>query len=66
VLGFEVMGIWPDGSDGTDVNACDRSGSGRHLVTTDDFGGVNLFNHPCVVGLVQVECSLPIAWNRLV
>lgn len=49
VLGFEVMGIWPDGSDGTDVNACDRSRSGRHLVTADDFGGVNLFNHPCVV-----------------
>lgn len=49
VLGFHVMGIWPDGSDGTDINACDRSGSGRHLVTADDFGGVNLFNYPCVV-----------------
>ena len=28
VLGFSVMGIWPDGSDGTDVNFVDRS----HLV----------------------------------
>ena len=25
ILGFDVMGIWPDGSDGTDVNALDRS-----------------------------------------
>ena len=29
-----------------DDGFCD---SGRHLVTADDFGGVNLFNHPCVV-----------------
>lgn len=24
ILGFDVMGIWPDGSDGTDINALDR------------------------------------------
>ncbi|KAK9820398.1 hypothetical protein WJX72_009942 [[Myrmecia] bisecta] len=29
VLGFDVMGIWPDGSDGTDVNSVDRANSGK-------------------------------------
>ena len=48
-LGFPVMGIWPEDSDGTDVNAVDRSRSGRLLVTADDFGRVALFNYPCVV-----------------
>jgi WD40 repeat protein len=49
VLGFDVMGIWPDFADGTDVNAIDRTRSGRHVATADDFGGVKLFNYPCVV-----------------
>ena len=40
VLGFPVMGIWPDYSDGTDINAVDRSPDGRYLVTADDFGKV--------------------------
>ena len=49
VLGFDVMGIWRDGSDGTDVNACDVSKSRRHVACADDFGGVSLLNYPCVV-----------------
>eukprot|EP00736_Rhodelphis_marinus_P002340 Rmarinus@m.17215 len=49
VLGFPVMGIWPDDSDGTDVNAVARSNSGNYLVTADDFGKVKLFNYPVVV-----------------
>ena len=32
VLGFPVMGIWPDGSDGTDVNAVDRAAGGQSYV----------------------------------
>jgi hypothetical protein len=28
VVGFSVMGIWPDGADGTDVNALDRASRG--------------------------------------
>lgn len=60
-LGFPVMGIWPDGSDGTDVNSVCRSNddahvardarksTGRLLVTTDDSGMVNLFTYPSVV-----------------
>ena len=34
-LGFPVMGIWPDGSDGTDVNAVDRAAVGQPLVVSD-------------------------------
>jgi hypothetical protein len=37
-LGFPVMGIWPDDSDGTDVNAVARSRRGDLLATCDDEG----------------------------
>ena len=47
--GFGVMGIWPTYSDGTDVNACEMSPSGRYMLTADDFGKVKLFNYPVVV-----------------
>ena len=49
VLGFPVMGIWPDFSDGTDVNALHVNTQGDMCVTADDFGEVKLFNFPCVV-----------------
>jgi microtubule-associated protein-like 6 len=48
-LGFPVMGIWPSGSDGTDVNSLDRSRSQRYIATADDLGLVKLFNYPCVM-----------------
>lgn len=48
-LGFPVMGIWPDYSDGTDVNAVHRSAHGDLLATCDDDGLVKLFNCPCVL-----------------
>uniref|UniRef100_A0A674CAB4 EMAP like 1 n=1 Tax=Salmo trutta TaxID=8032 RepID=A0A674CAB4_SALTR len=46
-LGFQVFGLWPDGSDGTDINAVSRSNEKRLLVTGDDFGKVHLFSFPC-------------------
>uniref|UniRef100_A0A8D0D194 EMAP like 1 n=1 Tax=Sander lucioperca TaxID=283035 RepID=A0A8D0D194_SANLU len=46
-LGFQVFGLWPDGSDGTDVNAVCRSSDKSLLVTGDDFGKVHLFSYPC-------------------
>eukprot|EP00892_Ulva_mutabilis_P006774 jgi/Ulvmu1/4469/UM002_0194.1 len=49
VLGFAVMGIWPDYSDGTDINAVDRSPCGQYVLTSDDSGKVNMFCYPCVV-----------------
>jgi microtubule-associated protein-like 6 len=37
------------GSDGTDVNALDRSKSQRYIATADDLGLVKVFNYPCVM-----------------
>ncbi|XP_053191092.1 echinoderm microtubule-associated protein-like 1 isoform X1 [Scomber japonicus] len=46
-LGFQVFGLWPDGSDGTDINAVCTSNDESLLVTGDDFGKVHLFAYPC-------------------
>ncbi|KAK3537607.1 hypothetical protein QTP70_017003 [Hemibagrus guttatus] len=46
-LGFHVFGLWPDGSDGTDINAVCSSTEKRLLATGDDFGKVHLFSFPC-------------------
>uniref|UniRef100_A0A3B3WYV7 Uncharacterized protein n=1 Tax=Poecilia mexicana TaxID=48701 RepID=A0A3B3WYV7_9TELE len=46
-LGFQVFGLWPDGSDGTDINAACASNDKSLLVTGDDFGKVHLFSYPC-------------------
>jgi microtubule-associated protein-like 6 len=43
------MGIWPDNSNGTDVNAVHMTRREDLVVTCDDFGRVKLFNAPCVV-----------------
>jgi microtubule-associated protein-like 6 len=58
-LGWPVQGIWPKGSDGTDINAVaflpEETEDGRRkniysgiLATADDFGKVKLFNSPCL------------------
>ncbi|XP_048378370.1 echinoderm microtubule-associated protein-like 2 isoform X2 [Stegostoma tigrinum] len=47
VLSFQVFGVWPEGADGTDINAICRSSDDQLLVTADDFGKVNLFPYPC-------------------
>ncbi|XP_028923826.1 echinoderm microtubule-associated protein-like 1 isoform X1 [Ornithorhynchus anatinus] len=46
-LGFHVFGVWPEGSDGTDLNAVCRAHEKRLLATGDDFGKVHLFSYPC-------------------
>ncbi|KAG2499991.1 hypothetical protein HYH03_002273 [Edaphochlamys debaryana] len=60
-LGFPVMGVWRDDTDGTDINAVCRSntgafpdvdpiaGDGDVVVTAGDDGRVRLFNYPCVI-----------------
>ena len=47
-LGFPVMGIFYADSDGTDVNATNRSPDGKLLLVGDDCGFVSLFNAPAV------------------
>ncbi|KAJ6661899.1 hypothetical protein lerEdw1_013070 [Lerista edwardsae] len=44
---FRVSGVWPEGSDGTDINAVCRSQGRKLLSTGDDFGKVHLFSYPC-------------------
>ncbi|CAJ0959475.1 unnamed protein product [Ranitomeya imitator] len=41
------QGVWPEGSDGTDLNAICRSSDQKLLATGDDFGKVHLFSYPC-------------------
>ncbi|XP_074860895.1 echinoderm microtubule-associated protein-like 3 isoform X1 [Carettochelys insculpta] len=47
VLGFHVFGVWPDGSDGTDINSLCRSHKERVVAVADDFCKVHLFQYPC-------------------
>ncbi|XP_041920959.1 echinoderm microtubule-associated protein-like 4 isoform X1 [Alosa sapidissima] len=47
VLGFHVFGVWPEGSDGTDINALIRSHNRKVIALADDFCKVHLFQYPC-------------------
>ena len=47
-LGWPVQGIWIDGMDGTDINACARSHSKDLIVSGDDFGQVRMMRYPCL------------------
>ncbi|KAG8443603.1 hypothetical protein GDO86_008955 [Hymenochirus boettgeri] len=47
VLGFQVFGVWPEGSDGTDINALVRSHARKVIAVADDFCKVHLFQYPC-------------------
>ncbi|XP_051935744.1 echinoderm microtubule-associated protein-like 3 [Hippocampus zosterae] len=47
VLGFHVMGVWLEGSDGTDINALCRSHGESMVAVADDFCKVHLFQYPC-------------------
>ena len=47
------VGIWPKFSDGSDINAIDKSNMAHAngteiLATGDDFGKVKLFKYPCI------------------
>ena len=47
-LGWPVQGIWPTGSDMSDVNSADRNEDLSLIVTGDDFRRVKLFSYPAV------------------
>lgn len=45
-LGWEVMGVFPPGTDGTDINAVDANSDRKYVVSGDDFGSVNVYRFP--------------------
>ena len=45
-LGWEVMGIYPQGADGTDINAVDASADRKYVVAGDDFGSIAIYKFP--------------------
>lgn len=42
-----ISGVWPEGSDGTDINALIRSHNRKVIALADDFCKVHLFAYPC-------------------
>ena len=49
VLGYCLLGIWPPGAQGNDINAVDVSPELNLCVTGDDEGKLNLMTYPCIV-----------------
>lgn len=45
-LGWDVQGIHPASEDGTHINGVVRSAAGDLLVSTDDWGLMNVYNYP--------------------
>ena len=45
-LGWEVMGVFPKGCDGTDVNGVDANADRTLIVSSDDFSSVNIYRYP--------------------
>ncbi len=55
VLGFATVGVWPETVDGSDLNTCARSRSGRFLATGDDFGKIKLYGNPACQPKVSLD-----------
>jgi len=58
VLGSECQGVWPPGSDITDVNTAHVIQDGSTIATGDDFGFVKLFSFPSKVPTVCTTFNL--------
>ena len=46
-LGWEVMGVFPIGFDGTDVNSVDCNNNLSLVAVSDDRGSLNIYKFPC-------------------
>ena len=47
-LGWEVMGVFPLGADGTDVNSVDCNENRTLVAVSDDNGCLCLYKYPCI------------------
>ena len=47
-LGWEMMGVYPLGADGTDVNSVDVNADHSLIAVADDFGTMCLYRFPCL------------------
>jgi WD40 repeat protein len=47
-LGWEVSGVFPIGTDGTDVNSVDINKNRTLVAVADDFGSLNVYRFPCI------------------
>ena len=45
-LGWDVQGVHPSGEDGTHINGVVVSDDRELLVSTDDWGLMNIYNYP--------------------
>jgi len=52
-LGWEVMGIFPSGADGTDINSVDANHDRKYIVAGDDFGCINVYRFPVLKNTQQ-------------
>lgn len=58
-----VLGVWPDGSDGTDINSLCRSHNERVVAVADDFCKVHLFQYPCARAKVRLLGAAKDGWS---
>lgn len=56
-FGWPVQGIWPLGSDGSDINAVCRSQDSSVVVTGDDDGLIKLFAYPCTSSAPEIPAQ---------
>lgn len=56
---YSFLGVWPEGSDGTDINALVRSHNRKVIAVADDFCKVHLFQYPCSKPKVSLDQSSP-------
>jgi len=47
-LGWDMMGVYSLGADGTDVNSVDVNADKTTVAVADDFGTVCLYRYPCL------------------
>ncbi len=58
IFGWDVGGIWPPCSSGSDINSVDKARKGNLIASGDDFSKVKLFKYPCIYNDLNRPASL--------